>query len=170
MINKFIPTKIYEDIYKITPEALTEAGIRGLILDIDNTLVTYDDPKPTESVSRWLDSMHEAGIQTAFVSNNHSERVTGFCEGLNCYHRADAKKPSRKYLREAMAHMGTTAENTAAAGDQIFTDIYAAKRLGIRAFLVPPIKDKLTLFFRFKRLLEKPFLCVYYRREKSKLK
>lgn len=169
MFNKFIPTKIYENIYEIAPEALLGAGIRGLILDIDNTLVTYDDPKPTESVLAWLSAMHDVGIQTAFVSNNHEERVSGFCEGLNCYYHADAGKPSRKYLREAMAHMGTDRENTAAVGDQIFTDIYAAKRAGLRAFLVPPIKDKLTLFFRFKRLLEKPFLRAYKRKNKREL-
>lgn len=166
LFNKFIPTKIYANIYEITPEILLDAGIRGLILDIDNTLVTYDDPKPTESVRAWLFSMNNAGIQTAFVSNNHKERVSGFCEGLNCYYHADSGKPSRKYLREAMAHMGTDLDSTAAVGDQIFTDIYAAKRAGIRAFLVPPIKDKLTLFFRFKRLLEKPFLRAYKRKTK----
>ncbi len=164
MFNKFIPTKIYDDIYKITPEALNEAGIRALILDIDNTLVTYDDPKPTESVAAWLDAMHGAGIKTAFVSNNHEERVAGFCEGLGCYFHADSGKPSRKYLRAAMAHMGTTPDDTAAVGDQIFTDVYAAKRAGMRAFLVPPIKDKLTLFFRTKRILEKPFLRAYRKR------
>ncbi len=164
MFNKFIPTKIYENIYEITPEALSAGGIRGLILDIDNTLVTYDDPKPTERVSAWLDGMHDAGIQTAFVSNNHKERVDGFCDGMNCYFHADSGKPSRKYLREAMAHMGTTPMNTAAIGDQIFTDVYAAKRAGVKAFLVPPIKDKLTPFFRLKRLLEKPFIRAYKRK------
>ena len=70
LFNKFIPTRIYGDIYEITPEALAGMGISALILDIDNTLVTYDDPKPTESVSKWLDAMHTAGIKTAFVSNN----------------------------------------------------------------------------------------------------
>lgn len=170
MFNKFIPTTIYDDIYKITPEALIGMGIRGLILDIDNTLVTYDAPKPTDSVNAWLDAMHAAGIKTAFVSNNHEERVAGFCEGLDCYFHADSGKPSRKYLREAMLHMGTTSDDTAAVGDQIFTDVYAAKRAGMRAFLVPPIKDKLTLFFRAKRLLEKPFLYAYKRKHKREIK
>ncbi len=161
MFEKFLPTKIYDNIYAITPEELNSLGIRALILDIDNTLVTYDDPKPTESVAAWLGAMHAAGVQTAFVSNNHAPRVEAFCEGLDCYFHADAMKPSRRYLREAMAHMGTTVENTACVGDQLFTDVWAGKRAGIKAFLVPPIKDKRTPFFKAKRLLEKPFLRLY---------
>lgn len=168
MFNKFIPTKIYDDIYKITPDALTAVGVRGLILDIDNTLVTYDDLKPTESVLAWLNSMHEAGIQTAFVSNNNHERVSCFCEDFACYYHGDSGKPSTKYLYEAMKYMGTTSSDTVAVGDQIFTDVYAAKRAGMRAFLVPPIKDVPTLFFKFKRLLEKPFLRKYRRMERMK--
>lgn len=167
MFEKFIPTKIYDDIYGITPEEMKSLGICALILDIDNTLVTYDDPKPTERVASWLEAMHKAGIQTAFVSNNHGPRVEGFCEGLDCYFHADAGKPSRKYIREAMSHMGTAAQNTAAVGDQIFTDVYGAKRAGIRAFLVPPIKDKRTPFFKAKRLLEKPFLGIYKKRNRK---
>jgi len=165
MFQSFLPTEIFDDIYAITPELLTAAGIRALILDIDNTLVTYDDPTPTPSVAQWLDQMHTAGIKTAFVSNNHYERVEGFCRGMDCYFHADSGKPSRKYLREAMAHMGVSESETAAVGDQLFTDVWAARRTGVRAYLVPPIKDKRTLFFRAKRLLEKPFLRMYYKRK-----
>ena len=167
MFQSFLPTEIFDDIYRITPDMLTAAGIRGLILDIDNTLVTYDDPVPTPSVTAWLDAMHTAGIATAFVSNNHAPRVDGFCAGMDCYHHADSGKPSTKYLREAMAHMGTDAASTAAIGDQLFTDVWAARRAGITAYLVPPIKDKRTLFFRAKRLLEKPFLRLYHKRKES---
>ena len=170
MFEKFLPTKIYDDIYAITPEELKSFGVSALILDIDNTLVTYDDPKPTHSVAKWFADRHAAGVQTAFVSNNHAPRVESFCEGLDCYFHADAKKPSRRYLREAMAYMKTDIHNTACVGDQLFTDVWAGKRLGIKAFLVPPIKDKRTPFFRAKRLLEKPFLRVYYKKIKSENK
>lgn len=167
MFEKLLPTKIYDDIYAITPEELNALGIRALILDIDNTLVTYDDPKPTERVAAWLDAMHAAGVQTAFVSNNHAARVEAFCEGLGCYFHADAMKPSRRYLRAAMSHMKTTVEDTACVGDQLFTDVWAGKRMGIKAFLVPPIKDKHTLFFKAKRLLERPFLCLYHKKNEK---
>ena len=167
MFDVFLPDGIFDNIYKLTPDYLAGKGIRALILDIDNTLVTYDDPKPTDSVTAWLDSLHAAGISTAFVSNNHAERVGCFCEGLGCYYHSDAHKPSRRYMLEAMEHMGTDINNTAAVGDQLFTDVWAAKRCKMRSFLVPPIKDKRTPFFRFKRMLEKPFLRLYYRQNKG---
>ncbi|MBQ8509705.1 MAG: YqeG family HAD IIIA-type phosphatase [Clostridia bacterium] len=167
MFQKLLPTKVLPDIYSLTPEFLGQYNIKALILDIDNTLVTYDDPKPTLTVAKWLDELHAAGIATAFVSNNHEERVASFCEGLGCYFHADAGKPSRRFLREAMAHMGTDVTNTASVGDQLFTDVWAAGRAGMKAFYVPPIKDKKTLFFRAKRALEKPLLRIYYSKEKQ---
>ncbi len=164
MLDRLLPSGEFRTIYDITPAFLTEQGIKALILDIDNTLVTYDDPKPTEPVLRWLEEMHAAGIRTAFVSNNHAPRVETFCEGLGCYYHADSHKPSVRWLREAMAHMNTSPENTASIGDQLFTDVWAAGRAGMRSYFVPPIKDKTTLFFRFKRLLEKPLHRVYRKR------
>ncbi len=167
MFETFLPSGIFRDIYEITPEYLKGLGVEALILDIDNTLVTYDDPEPTERVRSWLDAMHSAGIQTAFVSNNHSARVERFCRSLGCYFHADAKKPSRRYMREAMSSMGTDVTNTAAVGDQLFTDVWAATRCGMRSYLVPPIKDKRTPFFRFKRFLERPFIRLYYKRNQE---
>ena len=78
MYGGLLPDRIFDDIYKITPDFLAKEGIRALILDIDNTLVTYDDPKPTASVREWLDSMKRAGIEAAFVSNNNADRVALF--------------------------------------------------------------------------------------------
>ncbi len=168
MLEIFLPTDIYKNIYEITPDFLKSTGIKALILDIDNTLVTYDDPKPTESVSKWLDTMHENGIQTAFVSNNHYERVNEFCSGLGCYYHSDAHKPSAEYLYEAMKFMKTGIDDTASVGDQLFTDVWAAKRIGMRSYLVPPIKDKKTPFFKFKRLLEKPFLRKFAKQKEKR--
>ena len=67
-----------------------------------------------------------------------------------------------------MKSVGATAEDSAFLGDQIFTDVLSARNLGIKvALLVPPIKDKLTLFFRFKRLMEKPILRRYRKLHKE---
>ncbi len=170
MTNLFLPSRIFCDIYQITPDFLLSQGIRALILDIDNTLVTYDDPEPTEPVLAWLSAMREAGIAVSFVSNNHAPRVERFCRGLDLYYHADAGKPSTRWLKEAMAAMGSTPDNTAAVGDQLFTDVWGASRAGCPAYLVPPIRDKKTPFFRFKRLLEKPFLRAYYKKHPDERK
>ena len=170
MTSRFLPAKIFRDIYVITPDFLHSAGIRALILDIDNTLVTYDDPEPTEPVLAWLEGMKSAGIAVSFVSNNHAPRVERFCKNLGCYFHADAGKPSTRWLKEAMRTMGSTPDTTATVGDQLFTDVWGASRAGCTAYLVPPIKDKTTLFFRTKRLLEKPFLRTYYKKHPDERK
>lgn len=156
IIDKLIPDYYFNTIYDITPELMSTLGIHGLILDIDNTLVTYDDPEPIPSVLEWFDSMLRVGIKISFVSNNHAERVETFNSRLGYYALADSGKPFGDSVMKAMNAMHTSVSDTLIIGDQIFTDVYAGKRVGLKAILVDPIKDKTTLFFRFKRLLEKP--------------
>ena len=165
MNDIFLPDIYLNDIYEIPISELARRGIRGVLLDIDNTLVTYDDPKPTEPVLKWLDALRENGISAAFISNNNRERVELFNSELGYYASWKSGKPSVKYYKKAMEKMGLDTSSTAVIGDQVFTDIWAAKRLGLYAVLVKPIKDKKSLFFRFKRMLEKPILRRYARRE-----
>ena len=158
-----MPDLYLDDIYCISAEFLKSKGIKAVLLDIDNTLVTYDDPLPTESVLNWLSSLSCAGISAAFISNNHKERVELFNSELKLFATWDSKKPSGKCYRAAMKHLGTDPTNTAVIGDQVFTDVWSAKMLGLYAILVKPIKDKTSLFFRSKRALEKPILKRYAR-------
>jgi len=165
MLKKYlIPDVFYDNIYQITPEYLLGEGVKALVLDIDNTLVTYDDPEPTESVLEWLRSMEEAGISIAFVSNNKPPRVERFNSKLGYFARAKGGKPFTKNIKRAMVHMGVTRNETALIGDQLLTDVLAARSAKLRrAFLVKPIKDKTDAFTRSKRMLEKPFIKKYYK-------
>lgn len=165
MLKKYlIPDRIFKDIYEITPEYLTSQGIRALVLDIDNTLVTYDDPEPTQPVLDWFDAMRKAGVSLSFVSNNEHERVALFNRDLGFYAHGKSAKPLGKYVRLAMEHMGSDPGSTALIGDQLLTDIGAGKAAKLKlSLLVPPIKDKTTLFFRAKRKLEMPYIRKYYK-------
>ena len=157
----FMPDLYLNDIYEISPEMLKSKGIKAVLLDIDNTLVTYDDPMPTESVLNWLEALKNEGINAAFISNNHKERVELFNSELGFFATWDSGKPFIKCHRRAMAELGTDTSNTAVIGDQIFTDVWSGKRLGLYAILVKPIKDKTSLVNRSKRALEKPILRRY---------
>lgn len=171
LINKyFMPDLYLDDIYAVTPEYLRSKGIKAVLLDIDNTLVTYDDPLPTESVLAWINALKENGISAAFISNNHKDRVELFNSELNFFATWDSGKPSGKCYRAAMKFLGTDKTNTAVIGDQVFTDVWSAKRLGLFAILVKPIKDKTSLFFRSKRALEKPILRRYRRLHTEEIK
>lgn len=164
----FVPDYYFDTVYDITPELLKKHGVKGLILDIDNTLVPYEIAEPTEENLAWLDTMHKNGIKTAFVSNNDKERVMLYNEKLGCPAFYDSGKPLRKACRRALDAMQLEALETAIIGDQIFTDVLCGKGSGLKlAILVKPIKDKTTLFFKSKRLLEKPVLAVYKHKSKK---
>lgn len=153
----FTPTKSFESILQATPEILREMGVTALILDIDNTMTTHDNPVPLEGLDRWLESMRESGIKMMIVSNNRSERVTPFAELLGLDFVPRGAKPLTKGYRQAAGKLGVPREEICTIGDQLFTDILGAKLFGIKSILVKPIEPEKTLFFRVKRALEKPF-------------
>lgn len=164
MLSKLTPYKIFDKFDDITPEYLSRLGVRFLFSDVDNTLAPYETPEPDERIRAWLDSLKDAGIQVILVSNNHPERIELFNRTLGLPSFPDAKKPGKKVLSGVMAQLGAAPENCAFLGDQILTDVLCARNLGITlALLVPPIKDKRTLFFRFKRALERPIIKHYYK-------
>lgn len=166
MFKKFMPDYYYPDLSHITPEALCELGIKGLVMDIDNTIVTYDDPTPTPKASAWFEEVTAKGIKISFVSNNDWDRVNEFNRELGYPAYAKSGKPFIKNIIKVMEEMGTDRTNTAFIGDQIFTDVWAGKRAGLLVFLVDPIKDKTSLFFKSKRALEIPIKKAYWRNHK----
>ena len=158
----FIPDDFQPDVTCYTPDYLLSRGKRAILCDIDNTLVTYDDHAPTEKIDAWVASMRAAGITVGFISNNTPERVERFNASLHCFAVPDAHKPRTGGIRRFLSESGCRPEEVAHVGDQIFTDVLMAHSVGVTALLVPPIRDKTTLFFRIKRLGEKPFLHYYF--------
>ena len=148
-----MPDLMPEHFYDVTPETVKGLGGEVLICDIDNTLVTYDDPEPTEKVLEWIAGMNEAGITISFVSNNDWDRVNLFNKKLGLVAYAESGKPSTKNLAAACRDLGIDKSKAVLLGDQLLTDCAAAKRFGLKAIIVPPIKDKTNLFFKSKRLM-----------------
>ncbi len=161
----FVPEYRFDTFDMASAEFLSEIGAKGIILDIDNTLEPYENPEPSEKVLNWLATLSARGIRAAIVSNNNRERVELFNKNIKLPAYYKAKKPFKRNLLRAMQDMGTLPEETVLMGDQVFTDVWAAHNTGIRAVLVPPIKDKRDVFTRFKRLLEKPVLKKYEKRK-----
>ena len=156
-----VPEYFFERFDDVSAEFLLSIGVRGVLLDIDNTLEPYENALPSKHVLAWLDSLGAVGIKTAIVSNNGRARVDSFNESIGMPAYAKAGKPFKKNLLKAMSDIGTKKENTIFIGDQILTDVWAAHNAGIRAILVPPINDRKDAFTKFKRLLEKPILKRY---------
>lgn len=164
MKDHFTPTYMFGHYYEITPDFLQSIGIRALLIDIDNTLAPYEQPDPDDRIRGWFRELSEHGIVCALVSNNHAPRVERFNATLGLLAFPDSGKPKKKTLELAMKALGVTHAETAMLGDQLLTDAYAGKHIGLPALIVPPIKDKTNLFFRFKRWCERPFIRKYARR------
>ncbi len=163
----FVPEYRFETFNLASADFLSRIGVKGIILDIDNTLEPYENESPGKQVIAWLDSLKAAGIKAAIVSNNGKDRVELFNKDISLPAYYKAKKPFKKNLYKAMADMNTAPEETILMGDQVFTDVWAAHNAKIRAILVPPIKDKTDIFTKFKRLLERPVLRKYERNKKD---
>ncbi len=161
----FIPEYYFSTFEEATPEFLKSIGVRGIVLDIDNTLEPYEHPKPGEHVVRWIDALSMAGIKTAIVSNNNEERVTIFNQDFGIPAYARAGKPFKKNVLSAISDMGINKSEAILMGDQVFTDVWAAHNTGIPAILVPPINDRKDLLTKFKRILEIPILKAYNKRK-----
>ena len=156
-----VPDYYFETFEYASADFLESIGVKGIVLDVDNTLEPYEHPHPGERVVKWLEALRSCGIKAAIVSNNNAERIELFNETLGLPAYPKARKPFKKNIIKAMKDMGTDKSDTALMGDQIFTDVWAARNAGIRAILVLPINDKKDLFTRFKRVLERPIMRKY---------
>ncbi|MGN1098068.1 MAG: YqeG family HAD IIIA-type phosphatase [Clostridia bacterium] len=163
-----IPDDCRSSILDITPEYLRERGLRGIILDIDNTLIGHNVPIPNSDVMALLERYRINGIKMCVVSNNRRERVAAFCEKIGVPDFVwDALKPAARGYTEAAEIMKLRPDETAAVGDQIFTDVWGARRAGCYAVLLKPIhKGGEGAFIAFKRILEKPILWYLKARRK----
>ena len=164
MFRCFFPDEYLDSTYEINFEKLYQEGYRGLLFDIDNTLVPHGEPAD-ERVKELFVHLKSLGFRYCFLSNNQMERVSSFHEAIGGEFIENAHKPSVKNYLKAMKMLGTNKENTIFIGDQLFTDIYGAKRAGIRNILVKPIHPKEEIQIVLKRYLEK-IVLHYYRKEK----
>lgn len=154
----------------ITPELLRSLNISALLLDIDNTMTTHDNPVPAPGVTEWAARMQAEGFRLAVVSNNSEERVSPFAGLIGLDFVSNGKKPLPSGLRRACNMLGVQPCCAAVVGDQIFTDILGGNLLGAYTILTEPYQLEDMPFFKIKRALEKPVIAGYRRRKKRHAK
>ena len=167
MFKMFFPDEYLESTYRINFEELYRKGYRGIIFDIDNTLVPHGAPSDEKS-EKLFENLKQIGFQCCLLSNNQYQRVSSFNEKIQVHFIENAHKPSRKNYLKAMDIMGTSLENTLFVGDQLFTDVYGAKRVGIHNILVKPIHPKEEIQIVLKRKLEKIVLFFYAKEQRKR--
>ena len=152
------PAARHDTIYDVDPRQLTARGLRGLILDLDNTLVPWGVREAPDALGVWLQGARAAGLQLCIVSNNGGARVVALARALEVPVLTDAWKPLPGKLRRALAMMGTTAETTALVGDQVFTDVLGGNGLGLYTILVRPQGGHEFVLTRLVRMVERVVL------------
>ena len=166
ILEQFYPREWLNSTYEIPWEQWQKKGIRGVIFDIDNTLVEHGAPADKRAVELF-ERLRGLGIKTCLLSNNKEPRVASFAAAVHSPYIYKAGKPKPVNYRRAMQEMGTDATNTIFVGDQIFTDVYGANLAGIRTILVKPIHPKEEIQIVLKRYLEKIVLHFYQKNRKS---
>lgn len=167
MFQIFYPTECADSTYEIPFEEWYKKGYRGVIFDIDNTLVPHGAPAIPQA-EQLFERLREIGFDTCLTSNNKEPRVKSFAEAVGSKYIFKADKPSRAGYRRAMEMMGTDLTNTMFVGDQLFTDVFGANRTGIPTILVKPIHPKEEIQIVLKRYLEKIVLYFYRRQLEGK--
>ena len=168
MFEIFYPDHMITSAYSIPYEKLYERGIRALIFDIDNTLTEHGKPA-TERTIELMDRLKKIGFRICLLSNNKEARVKMFNEKIQVDYIYKAGKPKCSGYEQAMKKMGTTKKNTVFIGDQLFTDVWGAKRTGIETYLVEPIDKQEEIQIVLKRYLEKPILYCYKKNQCGRL-
>lgn len=169
MFEIFYPDEYYDSTYSIDFEMLYKEGYRGVIFDIDNTLVFHGAPADERSIALF-ERLKAIGFDAVLLSNNKEARVAMFNEPIGVHMIWKANKPSPVKYREAMTLMGTDENSTIFVGDQLFTDVWGAKNAKIRSFLVKPMNPKEEIQIVLKRKLEAIVLRSYLKKHVMKSK
>ncbi len=154
-MKKLYPKYKYESIEKIDFEMLKNEGIKGVVLDIDNTLVEPHTPVADERTVNFVEFLKKEGFRVCIVSNNIYERAKKFADSIPVDFICDGNKPAKRPFYLALEKLKLEAKEVAVVGDQIFTDVLGANRWGFVSVLVKPVCNKEGWFVKFKRIFER---------------
>lgn len=158
------PNKYFHKVEEITIEFLQKNKIKALILDIDNTLIDYNQ-KMSKDVEQWAKDLKGQGMKLYILSNtNHKEKVERVANAIGVPYRNLAKKPLKSGFLKVQKELKEKSENIGVVGDQIFTDIIGGNRCKMFTILVDPIDEKDFWYTAWKRPLENKIKQKYKNR------
>jgi len=156
MFKRLLPDQIVNTVFDIDLNALKDQGVRGIITDLDNTLVSAGTPLATPELMAWLDLVKSLGFKVVILSNNNLTRVSKFAEPLGIPFIPSARKPAGAAFRRSLALMELRSEQAVVVGDQMLTDMLGGRRAGLHTILVTPIApDEEGWATRINRRIEK---------------
>lgn len=157
-VEQYMPDFALEKVYDLTVESLNREGIKAVFVDLDNTLIAWNNPDGTPEMRQWLQELSAAGIRVVVVSNNNHERVKKAVDKFGIDFESRAMKPFTLGIDRALKRFGVQKNEVVMVGDQLMTDIRAAKRAGIRSILVKPLVVSDAWVTQFNRWRERRML------------
>lgn len=158
LLKKLYPDLYLKSIYEIDFNKLKAEGVKGIIADLDNTLVAWNEKEISKRLGRWFQEAKKHDMRICVVSNNSRSRVYNFAEKFDIPAIPKAKKPRRKSFKKALEILDLSPREVAVVGDQMFTDVLGGNRAGLFTILIRPITDKEFIGTRFMRKIESFFL------------
>ena len=155
LYNLLCPRLILNSLYDLKPNELKELGIKGIIFDLDNTIIPWDSQHMSTEMMEWLHRLIAEGFQLCLVSNNMGNRVKTIAEIFGIPFVSRAYKPAKSGFRQAVVSMKLPPNQVAVVGDQLFTDILGGNRLGLFTIWVTPLSAKEFIGTKITRQLEK---------------
>lgn len=158
MLKFFLPNQHVKSIFDISPKSLVEHGVKGVITDLDNTLVEWDRPNATPKLVEWFQELKNQGITITIVSNNIEQRVKDFADPLGIPFIYKARKPLGRAFRRALKDMKLSKDEVVVIGDQLLTDVFGGNKSGLHTILVVPVARTDGFFTRINRRVERSIL------------
>nr|WP_285889662.1 YqeG family HAD IIIA-type phosphatase [Neobacillus niacini] len=159
-----MPDEHVKSILDIHPEDLKKRGVKGIITDLDNTLVEWDRPSATPELVKWFEQIKKNNILVTIVSNNNELRVKEFSDPLQIPFIFRARKPMVRAFNKALSQMGIKKEEAVVIGDQLLTDVLGGNRSGFHTILVVPVAQTDGFFTKFNRFTERRILNWFRRK------
>lgn len=157
-MSKLIPDYVFDKIYDITPSLLLSHGVRGVLIDLDGTMVSHKTALPPESLLPFVQALQEAGMKVLVFSNNREVRVRKFCDALGVDFISRAGKPFLSGFHQAAKQIGVPLTECAVVGDQIFTDVFGGNRVGALTCYVQTL-DRRFFWINFRYQFERSFIA-----------
>ncbi len=160
MLRQYFPSAYVSGVFSIDFEKIYALGYRGLVFDVDNTLVHHGDDS-TPEIDALFQQLHDMGFQTLLLSNNDSQRLDRFNQNIRTLYIPDAGKPAPESYLQAVEMLGLEKDQVLCIGDQVFTDILGANRSGLKSILVHYIETGKREWIGFRRYAEKMILLLF---------
>ena len=164
MFKLLYPKQHLNSIFELDTAELRRLGIKGIIADMDNTLVPWNDRTVYPRLADWLAGLKKEGFRLCIVSNNTADRGGQLARDLDIPAFWYAVKPRRRAFRKALEELKLSVSDVAVLGDQIFTDVLGGNRMGLYTILVTPISDKEFIWTKLMRQFERLILKYLQRK------